>query len=43
MNKKNLEYTMQKDKAQDNVEKYSDHNTIMLSIDFISKMEAKGK
>ena len=42
--KKNWEYKRQKDKVQNNAEKiYSNHNAIMINIDFISKMEAKGE
>ena len=41
MKEKNLEYTRQKDKVQNNIGKYI--QITMLNIEFISKLEAKGK
>ena len=41
MKEKNLEYTRQKDKVQNNVGKYI--QITMLNIEFISKLEAKDK
>ena len=41
MKEKNLEYTRQKDKLQNNVGKYI--QITMLNIEFIIKLEAKGK
>ena len=41
MKEKNLEYTRQKDKVQNNVRKYI--QITMLNIEFISKLEAKDK
>ena len=41
MKEKNLEYTRQKDKVQNNIGKYI--QITMLNIEFISKLEAKDK